>query len=117
MPGSRPDAAALLAVLRQYLETELPPLLPEYHKFQLRIAGRLLAMLEREFKEGAAMAAAEHERLRQLLGRDGALAELQAVLAQAIRDGAMELDDAALQDYLRQSLGDALRINNPKWLQ
>jgi hypothetical protein len=117
MPGSRPDAAALLAVLRQYLETDLPPLLPDYHKFQLRIAGRLLAMLEREVTEGVAMDAAELERLRQLLGRDGSLADLNTMLAQAIRDGAMDLDDAALQNYLRQSLADALRINNPKWLQ
>jgi hypothetical protein len=33
-----------------------------------------------------------------------------------IREGAIDLNDAELRAHLRQSLADALAINNPKWL-
>ena len=41
---------------------------------------------------------------------------LSRELAARIRAGDLPLDDPALIDHLRQSLVEALRINNPKWI-
>ena len=44
------------------------------------------------------------------------LAQVRRELAARIRAGDIALDDPALLDHLRQSLVEALRINNPKWI-
>jgi hypothetical protein len=41
---------------------------------------------------------------------------LSIELAERIRAGAISIDDPALRAHVRQSLEDALEINNPKWL-
>ena len=116
MPGSRPIAPDLLAVVQDYLDKEVSPLLPAVHQFQLKIVARVLSTVDRELQLGPQADAAELQRLRALLGRPGPAAELNAVLARAIRAGDFAVDDSALLDHLRKTIEDALRINNPKWL-
>ena len=116
MPNSRPRATDLLAIVQEYLETQVSPLLPAVQQFQLKIVSRVLMTVRREMQHGPAFDAAEAARLATLLRRDGTLEELNAELARAIRAGEFATDDAALLAHLRASVEDALRINNPKWL-
>jgi hypothetical protein len=51
-----------------------------------------------------------------MLGHDADVETLSMELAERIRGGAIALDDPALRAHIRQSLADALAINNPKWL-
>jgi hypothetical protein len=51
------------------------------------------------------------------LGLQGGDVEaLSQELSARIRTGAIAIDDPTLRAHVRQSLADALAINNPKWL-
>jgi hypothetical protein len=115
MPRSLPDAATLLNAAAKYLEDELLPTLADYHRFQTRVTINVLNLVRRELDLYDAQAAAERKRLAAILGYDASVEELNADLARRIRNGALALDDPALRSHIRQSLADALAINNPRW--
>ena len=116
MPRSMPDAALLLKAAVKYLETELMPTLASYHRFQTRVTVNVLNTVRRELELHEAQAIAERARLAAILGHDGEVEKLSVELAERIRDGAISIDDPTLRAHVRQSLSDALTINNPKWL-
>ena len=118
MPAIQPDAPALLDAAIDYLERELLPGLAGYHRFQCRVTVNVLAQVRRELALAPGQADAERARLVALLGADpdGDRDALSRELAARIRAGQIALDDPALLDHLRQSLVEALRINNPKWI-
>ena len=116
MPQSIPKAAVLLEAAVKYLETELMPTLAGYHRFQTRVTVNVLNTVRRELDLRDAQAAAERSRLVAMLGHDGDVEALSIELAERIRAGAISIDDPALRAHVRQSLADALAINNPKWL-
>jgi hypothetical protein len=116
MPASRPSAPALLDAAIDYLERELLPTLGGYHRFQCRVTVNVLAQVRRELVLAPAQADAERARLISLLGHPGERDELSRELAARLRAGEFALDDPALLDHLRRSLVEALRINNPKWI-
>jgi hypothetical protein len=117
MPASKPPAPALLDAALDYLERELLPTLAGYHRFQCRVTVNVLAQVRRELALAATQAEAERARLVALLGHPGERDELSRELAARIRAGAISLDDPALLEHLRLSLVEALRINNPKWIE
>ena len=116
MPAIQPDAPALLDAAIDYLERELLPTLAGYHRFQCRVTVNVLAQVRRELALAPGQADAERARLTALLGHSGERDALSRELAARIRAGDIALDDPALLDHLRQSLVEALRINNPKWI-
>jgi len=116
MPQSMPTVPILLTAAVKYLEDELLPGLTGYHRFQTRVTANVLNIVRRELELLDTQSAAERARLRALVGHDGDTETLSGELAELIRDGAIDLNDADLRAHLRQSLADALAINNPKWL-
>lgn len=116
MPSSRPPATDLLAVVMEYLESDVAPRVPSVQQFQLKIVARALSTVKRELEQGPSADAAEAKRLAALLRHDGDLDDQRAALARAIRHGDFAVDDPALLAHLRETVEDALRINNPKWL-
>jgi len=116
MPKSMPDAAILLKAAIKYLEEESMPTLEGYHRFQTRVTVNVLSTVRRELELRRAQSESERTRLERILGHDGDAEALSAELAERIRSGAIALDDPALRAHIRQSLADALAINNPKWL-
>src|SRR5579863_4101016 len=116
MPQSLPDAPTLIGAAVKYLEDELLPALDGYHRFKTRVTVNVLNMIRRELELRAAQAADERTRLAAILGHDGDLDALSLELSQRIRSGAIDLNDPALRAHLRQSVADALAINNPKWI-
>ena len=116
MPNSIPKTTVLLQAAMKYLETELMPTLAGYHRFQTRVTVNVLNTVRRELELRCSQAEAEHSRLVAMLGHDGDVEALSRELAERIRSGAISIDDPALRAHVRQSLADALAINNPKWL-
>lgn len=112
-----PEADRLLAAATDYLEHELLPTLTGYHGFQTRVCVNVLRIVMRELQQREPLEQAEHARLRQLLGHEGKLDALNAQLADGISSGELPLDTPGLAEHLRLTLADALRINNPKWVQ
>jgi hypothetical protein len=117
MPLSLSPAADMLATIRDYLETQVLPGLRDDVWFNVRISCNMLAMIERELRLGPAANAEEGARLAALTGAEGTLTEMNRVLARAIRDGSVAAEDPKLLDHLRRTTTDALRINNPRWLE
>lgn len=115
MPQSMPSAPILLTAAVKYLEQELLPTLTGYHRFQTRVTANVLNIVRRELELREKQSAAERERLRALVGHDGDAETLSSELSELIRQGALDLNDADLRAHLRQSLADALAVNNPKW--
>ena len=116
MPDSIPKAATLLEAAVKYLETELMPTLDGYYRFQTRVTVNVLNTVRRELELRGAQAEAERARLIAILGHDGDVDSLSVELAERIRAEAISIDDPALRRHVRQSLADALAINNPKWM-
>lgn len=128
MPASQPSAQDLFTVVREVLSAEIAPLLPAPEQFRLRMIDRLLEILAREQSLGAPALAREREGLLCLLvgsvpgdaasmpGAAASVDELAAELCRRIRDGRVPADSPALLAHLREGLGDALRIDNPRWL-
>jgi len=116
MPASIPDAKHLLKVVIKYLEQELMPTLDGYHRFQTRVAANVLSTVRRELELGGQQAAAERARLGAILGHDGDVEDLSRELADGIRAGTISIDNPEVHAHVRESLAEALRINNPKWL-
>ena len=116
MPRSMPPSTILLTAAIKYLEEELMPSLDTYHRFKTRVTANALNIVRRELELRETQAAAEQVRLAAILGHEGEVEALSTELAEEIRTGAVPLDQPGLRDHLRQSLHDALSINNPKWL-
>jgi predicted transcriptional regulator len=110
-----PSAPVLLTAAVKYLEEELLPGLTGYHRFKTRVTANVLNIVRREVELRETQSKAERERLRTLVGHDSDVETLSRELSELIREGAIDLNDADLRAHLRQSLADALAINNPKW--
>jgi Domain of unknown function (DUF6285) len=118
MPQDRPTMAELLAAVADFLREEAVPALDRSNPalgFQMRVAANSLAILEREARLGPAADAREHQRLVELLGRDGTLEELNRALAQQLRTGQRDERDPALMAHLEATIADKIAIANPKW--
>jgi hypothetical protein len=115
MPQSLPAAPTLIAAAVKYLEDELMPTLAGYHRFKTRVTINVLNTVRRELEMRPALETAEGARLAALVRHEGEAEELSRELCDLIRAGGIDLNDRALRAHLRQSLEDALAINNPKW--
>ena len=116
MPNSMPDAATILKAAIKYLEEELMPTLNGYHRFKTRVTANAINIVRRELEMRAKQAEAERTRLAKIMGHEGEVETLSRELAERIRAGGIAIDDPALRAHIKQSLADALAINNPKWL-
>ena len=114
---SIPSQAALLEVALKYLETELLPTLEGEHRFKTRLAINALRIVQRE---GTCIdqRKVQPEETSPKNGNQAAKLPLnEEALARQIRSGEVSLNDPALLTRLKQSLEQALAINNPKWLR
>jgi hypothetical protein len=124
----RPTAVELLDAIADFLVLDVEPHVPDWLRFQLRVARNSLQMIGREFEQEYDYLAEEWVGLNALLGeqpRPAAPRELhRGVLARneelAARIRAGEYDSAerrrALTAHLTASVRDKLRISNPRFL-
>ena len=116
MPIDRPTAEELLAAVRQHLIDNVAPMLEGQPAFHLRVATNALAIIERTMAEGAAMDQAELDRLRELLGEDGDLLELNRRMTAKIEADEMGEMREAILVHLRRTALDKLRLANPRYM-
>jgi Domain of unknown function (DUF6285) len=111
----RPSAAQLVAAVRDFLEKVAQPELRGHSAFHARVAANALAIVERELALGAEQDAAERERLRALLGRDGGLEAQNRELCRAIRSGEITVDTTGLLEHLRATTLAKLAVDQPSY--
>jgi hypothetical protein len=117
MPEHAPSASELIQAVVEYLAGTVRPALSGYAAFEALIAIRLLQVADLEYELGPSVRASERERLEWLLGREGDLDELNAVLVELIRADPLDSDRRAeVLEHLRISAEDRLRIANPAYL-
>jgi hypothetical protein len=118
MAQDRPTASEFLAAIAEFLREEAIPALDRAEPrlgFQMRVAVNSLGILEREARLGPGADARELERLARLLGRAGAIDELNRELARQMRSGERDERDKELMAHLEATVADKIAIANPKW--
>ncbi len=121
MPLNRPSGAELIAAVRAFLEKEVAPQLNGATAFQMRIAGNVLAIVERELVQGRAAEVVEVAGLVELLGDKTAgendVLALERRLVERIRAGDFDGPDARRQllAHLKSATAAKLAIDNPRY--
>jgi hypothetical protein len=112
----RPTAAELTEAVREFLERDVMPAVEGRVAFHTRVAVNALSMVERELTLGPELDAAEHQRLRTLLGHDGSVRDLTVELARRIREGSLDEQRAEVVVAVRETVRAKLRVANPGYL-
>ena len=120
MALNRPSATELLAVVRDFLKTEIAPDVPAAKRFHLLVAQNVLAIVEREIAGRPAADTHELQGLRTLLNTppdEGDLTVLNTRLVSEIRAGAFDAPERrrALVAHLKSTTAAKLAIDNPRY--
>lgn len=113
---SKPPAEELLDVVREFMERDLLPALSADLWFQCKVAVNILGIVKREMELRPGLQVAEHQRLVQILGKTGSVDALNRELCASIREGSIGDGSPVLIRHLCETIADALKINNPKWI-
>ena len=110
-----PESTELLASVHDFLRADVMKETTGRTRFLSLVASNSLAILLRESSLLAEHRSEEHARLKALLGEKRSIAELRANLCEALRNGAMPLDEPGITSHLRQTVMNQLRIDQPKY--
>jgi hypothetical protein len=111
----RPTAAELVEAVREFIERDAMPALTGRTAFHARVACNVLAIVQRELEQGPAFEAAEHARLRELLGHDGSIRELNQALAVGLCEAKLDDRQDDVLRHLKATVAGKLAIDNPKY--
>lgn len=122
LPAAAPPASdalprdnELLISVRDFLREDVMGATSGRTQFMARVAANSLDILLRDMSIGPALRAAEHTRLRAIMGHAGNREALRWELVRALRDGSMALDTAGLVDHLRATVTGELAIDQPSY--
>jgi aminoglycoside phosphotransferase (APT) family kinase protein len=110
-----PRVDELLVSVRDFLRDDVMASTQGRTNFLARVAGNSLDIVLRELAHGEPNRAAEHARLKRLLGADADLSDLRWRLTRALRDGSMPLEAPGLAEHLRQTVVNQIAIDQPKY--
>ncbi len=111
----QPSMRELVEAVREFLEQKAMPELKGHTAFHARVAANALAIVARQLEQGPQAEAAELERLRALLGRDGTPEELNRALCQAIRSSELDVLSPELQQHLERTARAKIEIDQPNY--
>jgi hypothetical protein len=111
----QPSAGDLLAAVAEFIRTQAMPQLHGQQAFHARVAANALDIVRRELAIAPAADAAEHARLKALLGRDGGLGDLNRELCRRIEQGEATLQDPGLAEHLWAITLAKLAIDQPTY--
>jgi hypothetical protein len=109
----RPDPLDLLDAVATFLREQALPQLPGHAAYHARVAANAIDIVRRQLQLAPAADADELRRLQPLLGRDGSLAELNALLCERIASGELGLHTPGLAEHLWQTTLDKLAVDQP----
>jgi hypothetical protein len=115
MPTNRPTPDELLEAVTEFLEDRVMPKLDKHTAFHTRVAVNVLSILRREMEHGLRLDAEELSRLRDLLGREGTLKELNAELCDQIRTSNLDHRNQELLEHLFRTTMGKVSIDQPNY--
>ena len=86
-----PTPTELIKAVADFLRNEITPAIKGHNAFKLRVGINALDLVARQLTLADDGDAAEQVRLKQLLGADGSLLELNRVLSDKIAKGEVDL--------------------------
>lgn len=110
-----PTPIELLNAVATFLREEIAPQISGAAAFKLRVGANALDLVVRQLTLAQDADAAESERLSQILGREGALRELNRALADDIANKKIDLQTPGLVDHLWQTTMDKLAVDQPNY--
>ncbi|MEC7162884.1 MAG: DUF6285 domain-containing protein [Pseudomonadota bacterium] len=111
----KPDMADLMQAVQDFVGEEIAPRLAGHAAFSARVAGNVLALMQRELDLGPRFRAAEQARLEALLNETGTLEVLNRILCDKIAKGAFGPEDEVLMDHLKRVTMGKLAIDQPTY--
>ncbi|HEY0851039.1 MAG TPA: DUF6285 domain-containing protein [Bradyrhizobium sp.] len=110
-----PTPTELIKAVADFLRTEIVPAIKGHNAFKLRVGINALDLVTRQIALEGPADAAEAARLKQVLGTDGSLMELNRALAEKIANGEVDLDTPGLKAHLWQTTMDKLAVDQPNY--
>ncbi|MEN3351382.1 MAG: hypothetical protein V7632_5017 [Bradyrhizobium sp.] len=110
-----PTTTELIKAVADFLRSEIVPLIKGHNAFKLRVGINALDLVTRQLALAEASDAGEAARLKQLLGTDGTLMELNRTLSEKIASGEADLSTPGLPDHLWQTTLDKLAVDQPNY--
>lgn len=111
----RPTPSELIGAVAAFLKNVVAPETQGALSFNARVAANALEMMKRELDTAPAEDAAEHERLRAILGQDGSLYDLNVELCRRIESGEVDLSTPGLKDHLWATTFAKLAVDQPTY--
>ena len=110
-----PTPTELIKAVADFLRNEITPAIKGHNAFKLRVGINALDLVTRQLALAEAGGTAEAARLKQLLGSDGTLMELNRALSEKIAAGEVDLQTPGLADHLWQTTMDKLAVDQPNY--
>jgi hypothetical protein len=110
-----PTPTELIKAVADFLRKEIVPEIKGHNAFKLRVGINALDLVTRQLRLTEGSDAAEAVRLKQLLGADGALIELNRALSDKIAKGEVDLQTPGLVEHLWQTTMDKLAVDQPTY--
>ncbi|KWV57849.1 hypothetical protein AS156_37215 [Bradyrhizobium macuxiense] len=110
-----PTLTELIKAVADFLRSEITPAIKGHNAFKLRVGINALDLVTRQLALAEESDTAEAARLKQLLGVDGSLAELNRALSEKIARGEVDLKTPGLSEHLWQTTMDKLAVDQPNY--
>ena len=110
-----PTTTELIKAVADFLRMEITPAIKGHNAFKLRVGINALDLVTRQLALEGASDAAEAVRLKQLLGINGSVMELNRALAERIARGELDLNTPGLKEHLWQTTMDKLAVDQPNY--
>jgi hypothetical protein len=110
-----PTPEELIKAVADFLRNDITPVVSGHNAFKLRVGINALDLVTRQLAQEQGSDAAEAARLKQLLGADGSLAELNRALADQIAKGEVDLQTPGLSEHLWQTTLAKLAVDQPNY--
>jgi len=110
-----PTPTELIKAVADFLRNEISPQITGHNAFKLRVGINALDLVTRQLALEQGGGDAESARLKQLLGADGSLIELNRALSDKIATGEVDLQTPGLAEHLWQTTMDKLAVDQPNY--
>jgi hypothetical protein len=110
-----PTPTELIKAVADFLRNDIAPVIKGHNAFKLRVGINALDLVTRQLALEQGSDADEAARLRDLLGMDGTLIELNRALSEKLAKGEVDLHTPGLAEHLWQTTMDKLAVDQPSY--
>jgi Domain of unknown function (DUF6285) len=110
-----PTPVELTKAVAEFLRNDITPAISGHNAFKLRVAINVLDLVARQLTLAEGEDEAEAASLKQLLGIDGALIDLNRALAEKVASGEVDLATPGLSEHLWQTTMAKLAVDQPSY--